>query len=147
MVTFISQRAAEATKLLRARAQMTKYLRYLTDAGQVFELVRPANTWDAGAERERYAAGPVVRCKVYSLGAGGPRITDVIVPTSPYRVRVLAADFLGPNGEVPSIMNRLLVVNNARVFRIDDLKVDDGDDLLADLYVTEQPGAALPEVI
>lgn len=145
MVTLISQRQAAITKQLRRRAQITKYMHYLDDTYQVFTLVRDLGTWDSGETDERYELLKSGSCKVYANGVGGPRMGDVIYPESPYRIRVLTSDFVA-DGKVPDLAQMIIVTNDARVFRIDDLKVDDEADYLADLYVTERPGASLPIV-
>ena len=147
MVTLLSQRTAAITKQLRARAQVTKHLRYLDDTYEVFLTVREPVAWDMGEAPEHYVSVGTGRCKLYANGVGGPRMGDIIFPESPYRIRVLASEFVDPDGGVPDLAGRIVVVNNARVFHIDDLKVDDGNDLLADLYVAERPGASLPEVV
>lgn len=147
MVTLISQRTAEVTKRLRRHAQVTKHLRYLDDSYVLLRLTRDAETWDAGDSDERYTAIATGRCKVYANGVGGPRMTDVIYPESPYRVRLLADEFVDAEGTLPDLTGTKLIVNQSRVFIVDDLKVDDDDDLLADLYVHERPGKKPPEVI
>lgn len=146
MVMLVSERTAAMTKRLRAQAQLTKHQRYLDQTYVLYRLARETATWDIGLSDERHDVVVSGKCKLYSNGVGGPRLGDVIYPESPYRLRVLASEVVNVDGSVPNVLGLIMVVDGARVFVVDDIKIDDADDLLADVFMSERPGADLPTV-
>lgn len=108
------------------------------DAFAVWVQRRPSG-WDAGIDPEAWVQIGAGTGKLYEHGAGGPTTSEgIIFPDSPYRFRTLASAALEEG--------QYLVLNGARLFRIDAFKIEDIEDLLANAYVKELFGSELPGV-
>ena len=76
-------------------------------------------------------------CRLYPNGAGGPQSGEMVIHVeSPYRVRTLATSSIDAG--------HLLVINGARLFRVDVAKRGKTEDVLVDVYLTELFATPMP---
>ena len=94
--------------------------------------------WEDGTDVETTALVETGTGKLYAHGAGGPQAGDTVIHVeSPYRFRTTADSAIDTG--------HLLVVNGARLFRVDVPKREADADLLMDVYVTELVATPMPE--
>lgn len=124
-------------KNLRARGFAT-IREFHDDAYTVWKLNRASN-WEDGTSVDGATSIESGTGKLYSNGAGRPQgVEGMIHLESPYRFRCLAT------AQIES--GNLLVLNGARLFRVDIGKPEDVDDDLMDVFLSELFNTPMPEV-
>ena len=125
-------------KLKRIRQRGFATIRTFHDDIYVaWRLDRPANTWDTGTEEERWSVLEEGTGKLYANGGSSDQSDgEVIFLLSPYRFRTLATTTIAAGDR--------LVINGTRVFLVDDVKREDIDDRLADVYLQERATDEIP---
>ncbi len=136
--SLLGARQVAQLKVTRQRGFQTVQ-QFWDDGYACWTVNRPAG-WSDGAGVESLALIEMAMGKLYEQGAGGPQSGEQVIHVeSPYRLRTLATSLIDTG--------HLLVINGARLFRVDLPKREGDDDVLMNVYLTElfntpMPGAA-----
>ncbi len=131
----LNARQVARLKVTRQRGFETVQ-RFWDDHYECWTVNRPAGWEDgAGVESQKRIGGGAG--KLYEQGAGGPQSGEQVIHIeSPYRLRTMAVSLIDTG--------HLLVINGARLFRVDVVKPESDDDPLMNVYLTELFNTPMP---
>ena len=141
--SYVGASTAAAIQAARQRAKATAGVIRFVDTYTAWEVNRPAG-WSDGSTVEAKAQVETGVGRLIEQGAGGPQGGETVIHVeSPYRFQTYAFD---PDTLIASgiATGNLLVVNGARLFRVDAIKRSDSDNPLMNVYVTELFSTPMP---